>query len=348
MARRKKRKGERRKGNRWEVFVRVNGELRSTTFPLDSTPEQRDAWKLAQKGQQAQAVPLGSLGRDCVRWLRTKKHTPDYPNKRTYIARWLKLLGAHTPRATITAADVETALAAMRQEIGPTTIRHHRTALIQVWAFCDGKRAYNPAAETTRPADAEPEVRAPKLAHVLKAIHAIPSRKTRARLMLILTTGLPHKQIMQLVETDWDRRAKRLRVTRRRKGKGARGRILPLSTAGMKAMQEFADAQAWGPFSPSTVYRYVKEACVKVKVPPFRPYDLRHIHGALLYRETGDLTTTARLLGHAGTKTAERYTMDAWAAVDAVAVAKVGQKLEQLLEMRKTRRKSAKVVSLRS
>jgi hypothetical protein len=54
------------------------------------------------------------------------------------------------------------------------------------------------------------------------------------------------------------------------------------------------------------------------------------------------------MLGHAGTKTAERYTLSAWAIVDASAAAKVGRQLAGTLAKAKKPKQKSKVTSLRS
>jgi len=328
MPRRGKRpKGERRHGNRIEVYVRIHGDLRRTSFPLTSTPEQREAWRIAQQAAPA-PPPRGSIARDAVLYLRSVQHTPDYSNKRTYLNRWIAALGRTTPRTDVTSQQIATVLSQWQLGgMAPTTARHHRTALKHLYDFHGQRGDANPVTATPRPRDPEPEARAANLAHVRKVLAHLRPSKTRARLKVILTTGLPHAQVMQLTPADWDRPRRMLTVRRRKKGGGVAGRLLPLSDEAMAALREFAQWDAWGSFSASTMYWTVTHACTTLGLPRFRPYDLRHLHGALIYAATGDLSTTARLLGHAGTKTTERYANTAFALVDAAAVSKVGRKL---------------------
>jgi integrase len=329
VARRRKVKGERRHGSGWQVYVYVNGEIRYKQFPLDSTPQEREGWRIRMRNKAPAALPTGALGRDAVRWLRSVKHTPDYVNKRTYVLHWLQRLGRTTPRAKITAPIIETALSDMLHEgYSPTTVRHHRTALKKLWEFCDGKAAPNPVLETTRPNDPPADVRAVPIDHVRKVLGKV-SGKTRARLRLMFATGLPQSQIMQLTEHSWQKDRHVLIVTRRKKGRGVAGRELPLSAEAEAALREFHQADAYGAFSTSAMHSAVHRACDALKIPRFRPYDVRHLYGSLVYALTGDLTTTARLLGHAGTKTAERYTASVFATVDKAAVEKVSKLLSE-------------------
>jgi integrase len=324
MVRKKTIKGERLHGKGWQAYVTINGEFIQKTFPLDSTPAQRETWRIAQKHKTAPAPPVGSLGRDSARWLHTQKHTPDYPNKRTYITRWLQRLGRTTPRRDITSGDIEAVLSDLLHEgFSPTTVRHHRTALKKLWEFCDGKKAPNPIDETTRPQDHPAEVRTARLEDVQRVIAHLRPGKTRARLMLILATGLPHKQIMRLTPADWDKAGKTLIARPRRKGRGAPARIVPLGDDGMAAMKVFNLEDAWGNFSPSAMHSAVHRACKTLGIPPFRPYDIRHLFGARVYRLTGDLTTVARLLGHADIRTSARYAAAAFTELDRAVIDKL-------------------------
>lgn len=334
------RRGIRRKGNQWEAYVMVSGKLLSRRFPLDTPLDELSTWRNRQRSSVDTPDPIGTLGRDAVRYLQTIRHTADYVNKRHYLNRWLKALGRTRARASITSHEIDVVLSGWLTNgcppdwvpLAPVTVRHHRTALAQVYTTMDKTDASNPVLSTKRPKDPPPEARAPLLADVQKLLAHLRPSKTRARLLVMLTTGLPHKHIMQLQPDHWNRANHRLLVTRRAKGKGAPGRILPLSEAATRALMEFDRWDAWGPFSASGMHRRVRAACLSIKIPPFRPYDLRHLHGTLLYLETGDLATTARLLGHAGTKTAGRYTQAAWLDLDAQAQAKVGAVMETIME----------------
>ena len=328
--------GIRRKGHRWEANIRVDGHLRSKTFPLDTPLSHLQAWRESQRHEAKPRLVRDALGRAVVTYLRTVQHQPDRFNKRLYLQRWLVALGKGTRLGAITSTQVETVLSGwLAKGWAPTTVRHHRTALLQVYRLAYGKSGYNPVQDTTRPKDRKAEARAARLDHVVKVLQWLPWNAWRARLLVLLTTGLPHKQIGQLTPDDWDRRRKQLRVSGRSKGEGASGRILPLSAAGHAAMIEFDRVQAWGPFSNSNLHKRVTAACKALRIPRFRPYDLRHTQGTLLYEESGDLKTVARLLGHVSTKTTERYTQSAWAVLDRRTTAKVGVQLTALLEKRR-------------
>lgn len=328
MARRPYPKGIRPKGRNWQAYVRVQGELWTKVFP-EGTPF---ATMLDWRGRHKARVPSkNTLAADAQTYLNTVRHLPDVKNRVLYLQRWIDALGQDRRRHTITSAELDGILSKWLLTLSPTTVRHHRSALLALWKTLDGPDAQNPVKNTARPADRPPQMRAVPLATVWQVLGHLRPSQTRARLLVILTTGLPHAQIMRLTPDDWDHTGKRLHVSARRKGKGASGRILPLSPAATAALEEFASWECWGKFSQSAMHSAVRRACDALGVPRFRPYDLKHRWATMIYQASGDLTTTARLLGHAGTKTAERYTQEAWADLDKLATAKVGRQLSEKL-----------------
>jgi integrase len=328
MSRRALPKGIRRKGQHWQAYIRVQKQLYTKVFP-DGTPF---ATMLDWRARHKARVPSkNTLAADAQTYLATVRHLPDVKNRVLYLQRWIDVLGQDRRRHTITSAELDGILSKWLLTLSPTTVRHHRSALLALWKTLDGKDAPNPVKDTIRPADRPPQMRAVPLTTVWQVLSYLRPSQTRARLLVILTTGLPHAQIMRLTPDDWDKVGHRLHVSARRKGKGAASRVLPLSSAATTAMKEFAKWNCWGKFSQSAMHSAVHRACDALKVPRWRPYDLRHRAGTMLYQETGDLSTTARLLGHAGTKTAQRYTQEAWAELDKHATAKVGAQLHRKL-----------------
>jgi integrase len=108
---------------------------------------------------------------------------------------------------------------------------------------------------------------------------------------------------------DW--KGKALAVPARRKGAGVARRTLPLSDAGLKALQRFDALDCWGTFSNSSMLKSFHRACVVAKVKPLpRVYDLRHSFATEMYRLTGDPKATAQLLMHSDTShMMDRYTI---------------------------------------
>ena len=126
----------------------------------------------------------------------------------------------------------------------------------------DGKAAPNPVREALMPILAQPEARAIPYKTIAKILYAMPDvgqgrpgearddqSKTKARLAVIAYTGLPHALIKKLTPEAIDWRAKTVTVPARKKGKGAAGRILPLTAEGLNALRQFAERERWGTFS---------------------------------------------------------------------------------------------------
>jgi hypothetical protein len=85
--------------------------------------------------------------------------------------------------------------------------------------------------------------------------------KTKIRLALMAYTGLSPAFIMRLRPKDvrWD--AGTVFVQGRRKGRGTKGRTMPLTSKGLKALRHFDEADCWGEFSTSAVWKSFHLAC---------------------------------------------------------------------------------------
>jgi integrase len=333
--------GIRRHGPGWEVRVYVAGVSYCEYFPLDTPKTVMRDWRAAQK---ARALPTraGSFAADVAVYLKTVQHMPTFTERRKHLEEWLAVLGRDRSRATITTTEVDTALSAWLTQprsdtdtrpLAPVSVRHRRTALLHLYRTLDGRSARNPVAESRRPPDPAPEPRAVPLDRIRAVLAAMQPSASRARIMVLLATGLPHASLMAIKPEHVDTERRVVRVPARRKGKGAASRLLPLSDAALAAFRELATWDAWGKFSQSALHMAVRRACKRVGVPHFRVYDLRHTAGTLIYQQTGDLATTARLLGHSTTKITERYTTEAHVGMDALASVALGQALARVLPL---------------
>lgn len=322
----KRHPGVRRKGRRWEVDVRVRGQLYSKTFPLDTPMSDMQQWRARQKQK---APERGTLDDAIQQYLATVKHMPSYADRARDLETWSRTLGGHRSRSAITTQEIDAALSGWLTEgYSATTVQHRRTALLHLYHRLDGKDAPNPVRRAQRPQEAPPEPRYIPADAVRDIVNHIPWKRSRARLRLMAATGLPQKLIGQLTAASYDHGA--LLIPARRKGKGAPMRRLPLSHQGRRAWQAFVAAKAFGPFSNSMLHKVFRQTRDRLGYPAtWRPYDLRHTVGAWLYEATGDLATVARLLG-ISSATASRYAASAHAVVDAAAMSKAGKRLAKV------------------
>lgn len=321
-ARKKKRPGIRRKGNRWEVEVRVLGTLHSRTFPLDTPDQVMQAWR---ESQRVSPLPAGSFAEDVQRYLLTVQHMPTFHERKYHLQQWQTALGAHRSRSTITTTEINQVLSAWKAAgKSNTTVRHYRTALLHLYHRLDGPQAYNPVRASWRPQDPPPAARAIAPTLLRRILKAIQGPKTKARLWVMATTGIPQTQLMALTPESVDWQQSRVLVGARRKGAGTANRWVPLNRSARAAFRSLSKYEAWGRFSVGAMRITWQRALTRLKLPAtLRPYDVRHTVGTELYKATGDLSTVARILGHADVRTTSRYSLEAHATTDAAAMAKV-------------------------
>lgn len=258
---------------------------------------------------------------DAARYLEAVKGMPSYSDRERDIQQWVAAFG-DTPRSAITSADIRTQLARW-QELGKaaSTLNHRRTALMHLYAVLDGKAAQNPVRDVPKYREPAPEPRALSRAVIETIFKAMPETKTKARLLVMAETGLPPATIKRLTKDDVDLKGRSFWLPARHKGKGARGRRLPLSERGVQAFALFAKLEAWGDYSNSSVHASFRRACNKLGIPKgVSPYWLRHSFGTEVYLKTGDIRATKELMQHSAIKMTERYTLG---AVDARAEAAI-------------------------
>ena len=212
----------------------------------------------------------------------------------------------------------------LAEGLAASTVKHRRTALPYLWHRLDGEDAANPVRRSLIPAEPDPEPRGLPYSTVQRILAAMPDRgqairgqardtasKTKARLALMAYSGFSPATIMRLRPQDvrWDAGA--VFVRGRRKGRGTKGQVIPLTSAGLEALRRFDELECWGSFSTSSAWRSFQRACAKLDLTGLRPYDLRHSFGTAVYAATGDLRATQQLLGHASRTTTDRYTLAA-------------------------------------
>ncbi len=134
--------------------------------------------------------------------------------------------------------------------------------------------------------------------HLLRAERAgtLRTARTRARFMVLATTGVRPSELMRAVPADlsldtdppyW--------LTRDGKG-GRRASALPLNAEMLEAWKVFIRADAWGPYETSAFARTLRSAGWPADV---RPYRLRSSVGIELSTRGIDLADVAGWLGHA-------------------------------------------------
>ena len=244
---------------------------------------------------------------DVDRFLKTLSGDRHRLNTQGYMAHWIRAFGERQ-RHTITDVDAQTAFAAIDK--ADSTRRHLRRALIKFYETLNGVSGDNPARALAAPPKPQAEARALPYAVIERILEALQPSRARARLKLIAYVGLPQKQIALLQPSDLRLSAGELVVHPRRKGAGVEGRTLPLSAAGIAALKEFQQLDAFGPFQTQQLVATFRLGAKRAKVTlpeNARPYDLRHSFLTELYRQTGDLYAVSELGMHATLEQTARY-----------------------------------------
>ncbi len=317
-----------RKGFRAIVRVPVhgekNGKLVSKRFPADTKLSvikdwrlsTRLLWKTKPRPEKDDAPAPGTFAEDADTYLKAVKAMTTYNDRARDIGAWVSLFGEQ-PRSNLGAPVIAATLASWRSSLAASTVNHRRTALMHLWTTLDGAEKPNPVKAI--PKQREPEAAPRGLSYAV--IDAILSRmrdgKTKARLMVMAAVGIPPASLKRIRAQDVRLTERIVYVPGRLKGKGTKGRAVPLTEAGVLAFRLFVREDAFGAFDTSCLDRLFKSACRRVcddgALDEVKAYDLRHSFGTLAYAKSGDIRATQLLLGHSSEKMTHRYTL---AAVD--------------------------------
>jgi integrase len=308
------------------IVLRVGGKQYERRYTPDSNLDRLRQARADWRAELEQAHPErlhGTLAADVAAYLETLPAGPRAAQARL-LRHWVDAHGSE-PRHALTALQLRQTLARWQDKgAAASTLNHRRQALMNLYAALDGKHTHNPAKEVPRTPEPPAEARGIPMAVVTLILEQLEPSKTKARLLVMATTGLPQAQIARLQPRDVDIRHRTVFVTPRRKGAGQPGRTLPLSTDAVEAFKEMQARQAWGNFARACMAASFKRAVAKAKrkwqqtvktrwpAPErLRPYDLRHAWLTEVYRRTGDLQAVAELALHANLSMTARYTRGA-------------------------------------
>jgi integrase len=355
-------KGIRRHGTGWQAEVRVTGHPRSVRqFPISATSDAMQDWRKDEKARLRLTAPRatkGTFASDARRYLALVKTMPSFTSRKRDIELWIEVFGTR-PRSSITRADIRAQrdtwhLHGPRRvwqkhpdgrrggqwidvpsPLAASTINHRLRALANLWTELDGRHAPNPAREVPELEEDDSIDRSLPYQLIEMIVEAMPDRgkptkgasrpsvsltKIRARVMAYV--GLPPVDIGRLTPQRIDLDAGWVDTGKRRKGKGVLTGRRPLTAQGAAALQAFVSANAFGPFSTSSMRQSIRRACRTVAlrlgknpetadlaaiVARIRPYDFRHSYVTEVLDKSGDLLATQLLSGHADLRTTIRY-----------------------------------------
>lgn len=308
------------------VVLRVGGVQHERRFmpeaDLGALREWREDWR-AELRRAAPERLQGTFAADVRNYLALLPKSASEAQGRL-LAHWVAAHGLE-PRHALTAPQLRQTMARWADRgAAASTLNHRRQTLKNLYAALDGKHAPSPLSDVPRVPEPTAEARGIPMALVTLILAQLRPSATKARLLVMATTGLPQAQIARLQPRDVDLRRQTVFVTPRRKGAGVPGRTLPLSRAAVEAFRAMKTHRAWGAFSRDSLNASFQRAVTKAhqhwrrKVKThwpaphrLRPYDLRHAFLTEVYRRTGDLQAVAELALHADLRMTARYTRGA-------------------------------------
>jgi integrase len=304
--------------------VKAGRLQREKRFPPDTSLKTLKAWQNETRVALRALAPTarrGTFAADARTYLAGVAAMDTFKEREQHIALWTAEFGPRV-RYTIGTPEIDAVLSRwLTAGLAHSTVRNRRTALMHLWNRLDGPDAPNPVRRSLKPKDDEPEARGVSYDRIRAVLAALPDvgqglrgrarekgSKTAARLAVMAFTGLPQSLIKRLRPADIDWQAGTLYAPARRKGKGTRRKVLPLTADGLLALRRFAALECWGGFSNSSLWKTFQRACAAVGLTGIRPYDLRHSFATAMYALTGDAKATGELLMHNCRTTTDRYT----------------------------------------
>lgn len=334
--------GIRRRRGGWRVTVRVRGHLYTKQFPIEKSLANMRAWRELQittfGGRKGRS---GSLNADIETFLaKPEIAAQSYVGQtRAHLARWAAALGGgDRPRVDITRDELEAVIQQWLKVLAEATVYHRRTALLSLWVTLDGADAANPVRGTTCPAAWTPRDQSVPFATLLRIVSAMPDvryvkkgvrQPATAKLVaaVLLHTGWRGVDLLAVRRSHVNWTAGTVQMPGSEKGKGAPPWTAHLTPGGLERLRAFDAADLYGAFDESAVSHSFKRAARRLEGPdtPIHLYSLRHSVGADVHRQTKDLATVGRFLGHVpGSRATAQYALGANADVDRAAAVALG------------------------
>lgn len=253
---------------------------------------------------------------------------PSIKDRTLHMTQWSDVFRGRD-RNTVTPLEIRTQLERWRKTLSPSSCDKRRTALQHFYRVMNGKSGANPVRDVPKYGEEATDPRAQHPVTILRVLCLMRPSATRARLRVMLTTGWPPAQIAKLRPEHIDLAHDRAYIAPRRKGKGSKGRWLPLLPAAVAALKEFQREDAFTTldkkgqptrFSTSAVHKSWRLALGKLnahrkalKLQPLsiRPYDIRHTFGTWIAHRLTDERAIQELMLHSRIEQTRRYTEQA-------------------------------------
>lgn len=279
--------------------------------PLDVIAQHMEALRARYRRCGQSRTVRGSFAADVDRYLGTVRHLASWVSLRAELRAWVRALPPDILRYQIDTATVlrirnDWLAAGVKRK----TVNNRVSALSRLWHALDGPKVPTPCDEV-RPLSIHktPPVAIP--AAIVQRTYEglldmerrgiLRDAKTRARFMLMATTGKRPSEIMRAEPTDVDLER---RVWVVRDGKGGWSPGVYLNDEMLAAWRLFVKAEAWGKFREGALVKTLQSAGWPKGI---RPYNLRHTVGILMSDSGVDLADIQAHLGHKRIETTRKH-----------------------------------------
>lgn len=294
----------------WRVYAKVGGVQREARRDSDTPIEQlkrlREDMIRALRIKHGHTKPTrDTLKADSKRYL---EHMETTLAKATYASRvceieaWYPALG-HLPRPTITRDHIlDVRKGWLADGYAPKTCNHRTRALAHLWRYLDGKKAPTPLDDIAKLAEPPANPQFVTVATIKRVVARIANPQTRARFMVLVSTGQRPAQLKRAQPADVNLK-RGLWLVRPAKG-GSRIPVV-LTDDMIAAWEVFIAANAWGEFDSSD---YAKQLYKAGWPEDVRPYNAKHTVAIALANADAEWEDIKDFFGHKDIKTTRIYT----------------------------------------
>jgi site-specific recombinase XerD len=280
---------------------------REKRFPFDTPLRDIKAWQGDTRSELGRAIgrssdsPRGTLTDDATAYLTQVKTLASYKSRVCEVNAWTALYG-RLRRSQITSEHVRKARGTWLEEKYTTkTVNNRVQTLRHMYRVLDGSKAPTPA-DDVAPLPVAPSAKILVPAKVFRTVAGnLTDAKTRARFMVIASTGVRPAELKRAEPADVDLERKAWIV---RTAKGGEPRAFWLNDDMVAAWKAFIAADSWGAFDGSD---YAKALYAAGWPKDVRPYQARHSVALELGERGIDLADVSAVLGHRQITTTRRH-----------------------------------------
>lgn len=294
------------------AYVKLGGVQIEKRFKRGTKPDDIKAWRedarRALRAKAKAAPPTDTLRADAKKYLAHQKpKLLSYKSRVCEIEAWLPEFG-DTRRSEITRSMIQDVVhgwlthADPKLRRSPKTCNHRVRALRHLYRYIDGSRAQTPCDDIARLQEPSADPKVVPVKTILRVARTLTDAKTRARFMVLASTGHRPAQLKRALPDDVSLSFKLWKV---RRAKGGNPIPLALTKDMIAAWKTFIKADAWGNFDGSDYAKELYAAGWPKDVPP---YNAKHTVALTLAESGAEWEDIKDFFGHTDVKTTRIYT----------------------------------------